>query len=299
MIRQDKLKELYAKGENISAYLRNEMGADFTKEEIIEISYDLQTGSYIAGMQDPDYSAFKALYTQEIAKEILALCAPSTLMEAGVGEATTLCGVIQNLSSDIKSFSFDISWSRAAYANQWLKKQNIQNATICTGNLLDIPFVDNAIDVVYTSHSIEPNGGKEEEILKELYRVTKKYLILLEPGYELASDAAKSRMDSHGYCKNLKNTAESLGFKVVKYQLFPFSANLLNPTSLLIIEKKEQIEPFHNELFACPKFKTPLAKIGGMYYSENAMSIYPVILDIPCLRIENRILASKYKEFFS
>ncbi len=299
MIRQDKLKELYDKGENISAYLCNEAGSDFTKEEIIEISYDLQTGSYIKGMEDPHYLAFKKLYTKEIAKEILTLCTPSTIMEAGVGEATTLSGVIQNISSDIKSFGFDISWSRAAYANQWLKKQSIHNATICTGNLLDIPFVDNAIDVVYTSHSIEPNGGKEEEILKELYRVTKKYLILLEPGYELANDDVKSRMDSHGYCKNLKNTAEALGFNVIKYQLFPFSANPLNPTSLIIIEKKEQTEPFCNELFACPKFKTPLVKIGGMYYSENAMSIYPVILDIPCLRIENRILASKYKEFFS
>lgn len=299
MIRQDKLKELYDKGENISAYLRNEAGSDFTKEEIIEISYDLQTGSYIKGMEDSHHLAFKKLYTKEIAKEILTLCTPSTIMEAGVGEATTLSGVIQNLSSDIKSFGFDISWSRAAYANQWLKKQSIHNATICTGNLLDIPFVDNAIDVVYTSHSIEPNGGKEEEILKELYRVTKKYLILLEPGYELANDDAKSRMDSHGYCKNLKSTAEALGFNVIKYQLFPFSANPLNPTALMIIEKKEQTEPFHSELFACPKFKTPLVKIGGMYYSENAMSIYPVILDIPCLRTENRILASKYKEFFS
>lgn len=51
-----------------------------------------------------------------------------------------------------------------------------------------MPLKDNSIDIVYTSHSIEPNGGREEEALEELYRVANKYLILLEPDYELANE---------------------------------------------------------------------------------------------------------------
>ena len=39
------LKELYEQGRNISAFLRTEMGVAYNTPEIIEISYDLQTGS--------------------------------------------------------------------------------------------------------------------------------------------------------------------------------------------------------------------------------------------------------------
>ena len=70
--------------------------------------------------------------------------------------------------------------------------------------------LDNAIDVVYTSHSIEPNGGREEEALLELYRIAKKYVVLLEPCYEKASSAARKRMEKHNYITNLFDTVNKL-----------------------------------------------------------------------------------------
>src|SRR5688500_6437781 len=94
---------------------------------------------------------------------------------------------------------FDISWSRLKFAKEFLNDFNINNVTLFTANLFEIPLQDDSIDVVYTSHSIEPNGGKEKEALKELYRVTRKYLVLLEPSFEFASDEARARMKQHGY----------------------------------------------------------------------------------------------------
>ena len=46
-----------------------------------------------------------------------------------------------------------------------------------------IGLKSNSVDIIYTNHSLEPNGGREEVILKELLRVTNKYLILFEPIY--------------------------------------------------------------------------------------------------------------------
>ena len=156
--------------------MRNEKGIQRNTEDIIEVAYDLQTGSYIAAMEDAATARHKNKYTGELARTILSLCSPTSILEAGVGEATTLAGVLGHLKTEVRSFGFDLSWSRVAYAKLWLKKQGLSHTTLCTGNLFQIPFADSSIDVVYTSHSIEPNGGNEEPILRELFRITKKVL---------------------------------------------------------------------------------------------------------------------------
>jgi len=213
------------------------MGVKHNTREIIEISYDLQAGSYIAAMEKGAMAKHKKEYSREIARTILALCKPASVLEAGVGEATTLSGVLENMGNEICGYGFDLSWSRIAYAMKWLHGKGIVNTVLCSGDLFNIPFLDNSIDVVYTSHSIEPNGGHEEPILRELYRVARKFLILLEPGYELAGDEARQRMDYHGYCKNLKEISESLGYDVSEHGLFSYTSNPLNPTALTIILK--------------------------------------------------------------
>ena len=289
------LKELYEKRQNISAFLRDQSGSKQNTREIIEIAYDLQTGSYISAMKNKEFAKHKEDYTKELVNIILSLCDPASILEAGVGEATTLSGVLSQLGREIASYGFDLSWSRAAYAKFWLHDNGIHDSILCTGDLFNIPFADNSIDVVYTSHSIEPNGGSEEPILRELYRVARKYVLLLEPGYELANDEARQRMESHGYCKGLERTARSLGYDVLDHRLFPYSATQLNPTALTVIRKVEEAEAVPHAL-VCPKWKAPLQEVNGMLFSPEALSVYPVVGGIPCLRIENAIVASKYRD---
>jgi len=288
------LAELYAQGENISAILRGD--GEGNREANIETAYDLQTGSYIATMERAAVVRDKAEYTAEIAGWISDLCDPRHILEAGVGEATTLSGVVEHLGrAALETYGFDLSWSRIAFARRWLARQQVHGVKLCTGSLFHIPFASNSIDVVYTSHSIEPNGGNEDPILRELHRVAREYLILFEPGYELAGAEARARMKSHGYCENLKGVSESLGFDVLKHEILSQYGSALNPTAVTVIRKGvDQDRPEH--VLACPRHKTPLVELGGMLYSPEALSVYPVLDDIACLRIENGIAASKYPE---
>jgi len=289
------LKKLFNKGINIIKYLKEKENI-LTSDEIIEISYDLQAGSYTKNLlNNEELEQFYIDYTNELSKEIKVLCTPYSIMEAGIGEASTFANTLDNFAN-IKSYGFDISFSRLLFAKQYLKMKGHGTVELSTGNLYDIPFLDNSIDIVYTSHTIEPNGGNEVKILKELYRVTNKYLILLEPAYELSNNLIKERMDYHGYCKNLKKHAESLGYKIIKYKLFKYSANEQNPTAIIIIEKNN-IEKNNIECpLACPKFKTQIYKNEHYLYSDDSLYVYPRIKDINLLRKENAILATNFDD---
>jgi hypothetical protein len=218
-------------------------------------------------------------------------------MEVGVGEATILSPLFAKFDPDnyLEKFGFDISWSRTRYAKDYCKKFGV-NANLFSANLFNIPLPDNSIDIVYTSHSLEPNGGKEKEALKELYRVAAKYVVLLEPDYNNASPEGKSRMDKHGYVKNLDLHAKELGYEIIENKPLDVFINNLNPTGLTII-KKNNVELVNEPYFICPVSSMPLEKISNLYYSEISGLMYPIINDIGCFLQENAILGTHFKKF--
>lgn len=295
-----KVKEIYASGGNIIKYLKEIGKNELNTIEDILISYDFQAGSYIKNyFNNMD---FVNQYCGALAQTIMKLGNFTSIIEAGVGEGTTLAPLLQKLNSKkIDKHGFDISWSRLKYARNFLNDFSINNVNLFAANLFEIPLAESSIDIVYTSHSIEPNGGKEKEALRELYRITNKYLVLLEPSYEFANEEARHRMRNNGYTTNLYTIALELGYKVVEHRLFDYSSNLLNPTGLIIIEKNQSKVEASRDL-RCPVTLTPLQNYNDdLLYSKESFLAYPVIQNIPCLLKENAVLAihllSDYSEF--
>ncbi len=223
------------------------------------------------------------------------------LMEAGVGEATTLGPVLNRLDMEKvdKVYGFDISWSRVKYAERFLNEvSDGSKIQLFVGDMFDIPVKENGIDILYTVHAAEPNGGKEKEILEELYRTTANYLIMFEPAYELADETARARMKQHGYVTKLHETAVELGYNVLEYRLLETCLNPLNPTGVLVIKKDNISEARVFENILCdPISGEALSVSENEAYCESSMLLYPVILNIPCLLKSNAIIGTKYNVF--
>ncbi|MEM6299621.1 MAG: class I SAM-dependent methyltransferase, partial [Bacteroidota bacterium] len=170
---------------------------------------------------------------------------------------------------------------------------NYSDPKLCVGSLQEIPFADNTFDLIMTSHALEPNGGDEQKILQELFRVSADVVALFEPSYEFADERGKQRMTEKGYIKHLDQVAESVGFEVLYYQKLTTAINPQNPTAALILRKPQTENiTLPTEKYACPRTKTALKAQEGGYFSEDSFLFYPVVSGTPILRSAHGVLAS-------
>ena len=291
------MKQAYENNENCMEYARHAHGLANNLAVATEISYDLQSGSYVK------YALAEEGITQEWCSHLAALVAPylppnGTILEIGAGEATTLAGVLAALPArPSQAAGFDISWSRCAHGRQWLKTMN-QQADLVVADLFHIPFADNSVDVVYTSHSLEPNGGREEEALKELLRVARRAVVLVEPIYELATPDAQARMAHHGYVRDLKATAETLDCIIDEYRLLgPLGrVNPLNPSGVIVMKKKNNgsLASTGRMVWRCPLTNSEMIKKGDGFFSPTTGIAYASLDGIPLLTRNHAVLASSF-----
>ncbi|WP_375339075.1 methyltransferase domain-containing protein [Cylindrospermopsis raciborskii] len=290
------IKKMYLQGRNVMEFLRDQNHGGNTTESIM-ISYDLQSGSYTKlAEKNPEYVD---QYTDALQSVFSKLSTFESIMEVGIGEATTMNPLMIKLDvyNKIQKFGFDISWSRVRYALQNCQ-QSRSAINLFVADLFEIPLPDNSVDIVYTSHSLEPNGGKEKQALKELYRVAKKFIVLLEPDFQRANTEGKERMRRHGYVRDLATHAQELGFDVIEDRPFDVFINPLNPTGLTVI-KKGVLEKLSTPNFVCPITKTSLMKVENVFFSETSGLIYPIIDQIPCLLSSSATLGTHFSCFNS
>lgn len=292
------MRAAYARGENAMAWVNDNFSGKANRLVSILVAYDLQAGSYVK------WARTNLAHNKKWCAQLADLIRPylevgDHVMEAGVGEATTLSGVMKAVTSvaatGLSAYGFDISWSRIKVAQGWAA-ENCVEARLFVGDLFSIPLADNSIDVIYTSHSLEPNGGREAAAIAELLRVARKAVVLVEPIFELATERAQLRMIEHGYVQGLKSTAEKLGANVVEYGLLEVCDGPHNPSGVVLMVKPNPVQKrdvgITHMPWQCPLTSMPLIDHKDIYYAEQVGIAYPVVRGIPLLRPEHAVVTT-------
>lgn len=247
-------------------------------------------------LKDPAAAALKKSIGQTLGA-ILEDLAPDSMLEAGVGEATSLVPVLKHMSKrPAHIFGFDLSLSRLLFARKHLAENGYGYVRLFTGDLEHIPLASNSVDIVLTIHAVEPNHGREEIILAELLRVARRHLIMIEPSYEFASAEGRARMERLGYVRGLPATLERLGHRSRRVERWPHNSNPLNEAALIVVDaasEEVQIEPH----FVSPISGRDLIERANCWFCPDDGHAFPIIAGIPCLTVENAVLASKLGEF--
>ncbi len=291
--------EVYAAGGNVSEHLRAKMDASGNTEAIVEIVYDLQAGFYVAfAEREP---AVQSAYSADVAAVLKPLMAGAdSVLDVGTGEATTLARVAPVCFADAsRVLACDISWSRLHVARGHVDRQLpaplAQRIELFVASLFALPLRSKSVDVVWTSHALEPNGGRERGALAELFRVARRWVCLFEPSWEQNSDEGRQRMERLGYVRDLPGVVASLGGVVEARVPIVHSYNPLNPTVALVIRPPASAEALTeptDEIWACPATGKPIVPLEDVLYCANAGLAYPRLRGIPVLREEAAILAT-------
>jgi len=288
------LREAYAKGENAMALARKILDRADNDPVATLLAYDLQTGNYVRWAKGNQVSWNS--WCEQLAGFIRRILPEQgTVLEVGCGECMTMAGVLKNLATCVqRGYGFDISWSRVNEGRLWMQECQV-DGTLFVADLFRIPMADNSIDVVYSSHSLEPNGGREEQAIRECLRVAKSYVLLIEPVYELAGVEQQKRMTEHGYVRGLRDAALQAGADVLDYRLLDYSINPMNPSGVLLLKKKQSDGPglSRGVEWQCPLTSAPMQAEKDVFRNESLGLVYPVLREIPMLRPEHVIVASK------
>ena len=288
-------KSIYQKGENVTQYLRTKFGSEDNTSQIIEIAYDLQAGSYIDDVEsNRDKAERYATELSEILTEHLE--SGDSLLDVGTGEITTLTLVLNEVGIELSDIlALDISWSRLSVGMNFHRENRKIKLPLkpFVADIKEIPLHEKCVDVVTSSHALEPNGKNLETLFRELFRVTKKKLVLFEPSYELNSEEGKVRMDRLGYIKDIEGMVSKLGGKVLDVIPIQNIGNPLNPTACYIIEPPIQsIKHLDAVTFCVPGTNFKLEADGQYLFSKDTGLVFPILDEIAVLKTTSAILAT-------
>ena len=263
------------------------------------MSYDVQSGTYIKFFNSLSKNKVNRIYQPLIDVIKKDFKNSKTILDFGCGELTTSLFIFNKLKKSIVNyFANDVSLNRLIlgqnYLNKKLKKKDFNKFKIFCNSNTNLPFKDNSIDLIITIHSLEPNNKNKESFIDELFRVSKRGLILMEPHYEISSDKQKKRMLKFEYIRGIQKlfNKKDCEIKIIKKD---HHINNNNVSSLFVIKKKK-VRKNNNTSYVEPKTFSRLKDINNFLYSSKSLRFYPTYNDISIFSDESQFFLPSLKK---
>ena len=270
--------------------------------DIVEKKYDLMSGSYIDatchGTEHKEHLGYvggRIKQSSSIGKNkrliaeytrIFSRFHFQTVLEVGAGELTTMIPLADSFGSDIEWHGMDLSLNRVYHGKRAFLEKGERRVHVCKANAVALPYPDGYFDLVYTSHCLEHMPYDFRKAIDEMCRVTKEWVVLFEPSYELGSFSQKIRMVAQDYVKNIPRYIRSLKDVALTDHFLLKNGALFNRGACHVLrvkkppEVRKAIPEFHH---VCPRCRSQLRKHEGYLECERCHHVYFIFKGIPVL----------------
>lgn len=180
-------------------------------------------------------------YLKYLFKEVGTLLSnkkPIKILEVGCGNGINLVNLKERYGKKIKLYGIDISNERIIIGKKYfgdkLKGVKLFQKSITE----DTNWKDNNFDLVFSMHTLEQIPHNCSVALKEIYRLAKKKIILIEPVFENGNPAQKLYLINSDINRILLKSIRDLHYKIQKkFSLDIQSSGGFNQSSLIVIKK--------------------------------------------------------------
>ena len=250
--------------------------------------YENKNAKYIGYWKNgklAEISGLPIFPSMEVIKNLIVKDNLNSFIEIGAGELTTTHSLLSQLNlKKLKYFGgIDLSFKRLNIGKKFLKKKGFRINFIARANAAEIPFSDNSFDVVYSNYCLEQMPHIFDKIVDEMVRISKKYVVLIEPSYEFGSRASKNKIISKGYpiikTKNFRNNAS---YQLLLRKPTPFR-RYINGSEIIVLKKKLKKHLKSEVYYKCPVSKKRLFKRKKIFLTKNGNYFYPIKNNIPLI----------------
>jgi ubiquinone/menaquinone biosynthesis C-methylase UbiE len=204
-----------------------------------------------------------------------------TVLDCGTGEGTSIISILKKLGMQ-SGYAIDASISRVLWAQSNAAVAGI-DLNLAVSDIGQLPLNDNAVDVVVTVHALEPNHGLERELIKEMGRVARRFMFLIEPDFEKALKKQKERMMKLGYVRGLDDAINQNNFSILDKVSIVNNSNELNVAQVTIVDTGKAEQEKSNSSWIDPIYREELKPFMNGLRSTLGLW-FPLVNGIPLLR---------------
>ncbi len=251
--------------------------------EGVKKKYDAAAGTYIKDFLTMDRTSIVELsdnrvveikgdikdFHSECLSKIIIETNSKKILDVGAGEFTQFYLVKKKLIDKnyilLRDAGLDLSFKRLYSGKNFLNQNNIKVDYILEADASNIPISDNSFDLIYTCHCLEQVPYLFQKSVQEMVRVSSKYVVLIEPSYELSSKTTRKRI----YLKNYVKITDKILSKIQgvsnilrkKLSIREYA----NGAEMVIIEKDKTLDNSTNNI----KLISPKSKDLLIYNEEE------------------------------
>jgi len=183
-------------------------------------------------------AALRAVQRKFMADVLSGLCPGGSLIEVGSGDLGTLVGVAKAIDPrPLRIGAADMSETRLKVGRGWAGQQHVTIDVMCAAAASALPFKDNEWDLVMTSNCLEQNRRGLPAIIAELMRVSGRYVVMIEPSFELGNPTFRRRIQRVGHVRGIPAVSSQLGHRVLRHELLPVR-EYMNDIAITVVAKR-------------------------------------------------------------